>query len=96
MGDGKTEKVAAQSQPGQQIPQKRHIQEGGQKVVPGVGILVSKPLADGVGDDVGVEPVSYTHLDVYKRQVAGHVAHRVQIDGEHDGPHPQPGGSRCV
>lgn len=55
MGDGKAEEIAAQSQPGQQIPQKRHIQEGGQKVVPGVGILVSKPLADGVRDDVGVE-----------------------------------------
>ena len=26
-----------------------------------------------IGDGMGVNPVSYTHLDVYKRQVHGHV-----------------------
>ena len=39
MGDGKAEEIAAQSQPGQQIPQKRHIQEGGQKI----GVVYGSP-----------------------------------------------------
>jgi len=32
-------------------------------------VLLSGVLDDGVANSVGASPVSYTHLDVYKRQV---------------------------
>ena len=45
-----------------------------------VTITVGKPLIEKLGDPDGFRkwvdghPVSYTHLDVYKRQVGGHIA----------------------
>ena len=40
-------------------------------VAPVALMLIAMPISGSIGHGIGLGPVSYTHLDVYKRQAGG-------------------------